>query len=358
MMITDFVLTHSFSSVACFGGYFKLQLMTPAMNCLMLKALTFFLAFAHFSVIAVSCFATDPHPDIKKHLIQEIEDSSEWPKSGKLEGKLTLERIEKRGNTKLVRCDFRVWFAGRRVRVERDYQADRLNEEELLDYWCPITTGFNRQIYLSNDRGEHLVAFDGDRKQCLVFSEPSRERFTRNVDFPCYQTSQILINPQGSLESLTKITAFKDDQTGTFMRGSDPTFTYYFGFLPQSPKLLSQEIVSRGEKRVSKLDINWSTAGKYGYVDKYTQSFLMHTRKRRLEYELEVEYTSFEPDLKIAPELFTISSMGVSVGTVFTDPAPYPPAAGKNSSFVFDGEKLVNAKDSAREGSIRIPDPR
>ena len=296
------------------------------------------------------CLGTEPQQDLKKHLIQEIEDSSEWPKSGKLEGKLTLERIEKRGKTKIVRCDFRVWFAGDMVRVERDYQMDRLNEEELLDYWCPLTAGFNRQIYLSNDSGDHLVAIDGDRRQCLVFSKPSRERFTKNVDFPFYQTAQILHGPRSSLEGLTKITGFRDDQTGTFVRGNDPVFTYYFGFSPQSPKRLSQEIVFLAERRVLKLDTNWSTAGKYAYVDKYIQSSLMHTRKRRLEYELEVEYTAFQPELKVAAELFTISSMGVSTGTVFTDPAPYPPAE-RDSSYLFDGEKLVNTETAAQEGA-------
>ena len=296
------------------------------------------------------CLGTEPQQDLKKHLIQEIEDSSEWPTSGKLEGKLTLERIEKRGKTKIVRCDFRVWFAGDKVRVERDYQMDKLKEEDLREYWCPLSAKCDRQIYLSNEHGDCLVGFAGDRKECFVFSEPSRKKFTKNADFPCYQTEQILNAAHYSLDELTAITAAQMDQSGTFIRGKHSAFNYSFSFLPGVPKRLAEMVVFRDPKTVPyKLKLNWSTAGKYAYVDKYSQSLRMTNPQNRPEYNLEIEYTAFHPDSKIAPELFTISSMGVSAGTVFTDPAPYPPAE-RDFSYLFDGEKFVNTKTATQEG--------
>lgn len=44
-----------------------------------LKAVASILVFVHSLTIAASCLGTDPQQDIKKNLIQEIVDSSEWP---------------------------------------------------------------------------------------------------------------------------------------------------------------------------------------------------------------------------------------------------------------------------------------
>src|SRR4051812_15326367 len=63
-------------------------------------------------VTATCCVAAEPPANVKKRLIQELDDSSRWPKSGKLEGTMQVSRRENHSLTNIVRCDFNIWFAG------------------------------------------------------------------------------------------------------------------------------------------------------------------------------------------------------------------------------------------------------